>query len=86
MLGGQGWEQLALSSEYFSNVSSLPASAKLRPELNQEHVSQVITKDQEESRPREARPEDSSIYIYIYNEYAISCDINLCTIILYQII
>ena len=33
---------------------------------NETHpASQVHTRDQEESRPREARPEDSSIYIYI---------------------
>ena len=29
-------------------------------------MTQVLNRDQKESRPRQARPEDCSIYIYIY--------------------
>ena len=55
ILGGQGGEKACFCM--------FPLGGS---DFKRKHESQGMTRDQKESRPREARPEDSSIYIYIY--------------------
>ena len=66
-LEDNGMSAKAIHTFFCEGFELLSYDLELIP--NETHpASQVHTRDQAESRPREARPEDSSIYIYIHRE------------------